>query len=435
MSSNRRTFIKALGAATALTASAQQDPASPVKESIRIGFIGTGNRGKGLLKGLLNIQGANIVAIAEPVKINIDLAAKACAKKGVTPKLYSNGDFEYRNMLEKEKLDVVLIATPWDWHTKMAVEAMQSGCDVLVEVPAAETVEECWQLVKTSQKTGKQCMMMENACYGREELMVLNMVRLGVFGEITHAEGAYIHEMRKKFHHSKPEHGNGFWRCDKWVKHNANLYPTHGIGPLAQYMNINRGDKFDYLVSMSSPSVARQEYIAAKFPEGHKWRKAEFAAGDMNTSIIKTALGKTIMLQYDICTPRPYTRINLVQGSKGTFRGYPERILIDGVTDGHKWEKTDKFHEKYDHPLIKKMWEVSAKQGGHGGMDYLMLWRIIYCLKHGMPLDQDVYDAASWSAIVELTGKSVANRSMPTDFPDFTEGKWKNRQQFELKNI
>ncbi|MCM8527359.1 MAG: hypothetical protein NE327_12635, partial [Lentisphaeraceae bacterium] len=309
-----------------------------------------------------------------------------------------------------------------------------AGNHALVEVPAAETIEECWQLVKTSQKTGKQCMMLENACYGAEELLVLNMVKLGHFGELTHAEGAYIHEMRQKLLMSKPEQGNGFWRSDKWTQRDANLYPTHGIGPIAQYMNINRGDKFDYLVSMSSNSVARTEYAKKKFPADHKWNKTKFVTGDMNTSIIKTALGKTIMLQYDVCTPRPYSRINLVQGSKGTFRGYPERIMLDDFKS-HKWQNTEKFHEEFGHPLIKKMGERAKKEGGHGGMDFLMLWRVIYCLKHGMEMDQDVYDAASWSAIVHLTEQSVAQRSAPVNFPDFTEGKWEKRPAFELKNV
>lgn len=432
MNTTRRNFIKAVGATSALTLSAQAK--GPVQETIRIGFIGVGNRGRGLLRGLLNIQGARIVAISDPLSINIGKAEKMCKDKGQQPKTYPNGNYDYRNMLEKEKLDAVLIATPWDWHAKMAVESMQAGNHALVEVPAAETVEECWQLVKTSEKTGKQCMMMENTCYGAEELMVLNMIKLGHFGEITHAEGAYIHEMRKKLLASKPEQGNGFWRSDKWAQRDANLYPTHGLGPIAQYMNINRGDKLDYLVSMSSNSVARTEYAKEKFPADHKWNKTKFVTGDMNTSIIKTALGKTIMLQYDVCTPRPYSRINLVQGTKGTFKGYPERIMLDEFKS-HKWKDTENFHKEYDHPLIQKMGEIAKKEGGHGGMDFLMLWRIIYCLKNGMNLDQDVYDAASWSSIVHLTEQSVSQRSAPVTCPDFTEGKWEKRPAFELKNV
>ena len=432
MNTTRRNFIKAVGATSALTLSAQAK--GPVQETIRIAFIGVGNRGRGLLRGLLNIEGVRIVALCDPLSINLNKAEKMCKDKGQQPKTYPNGDFDYRNMLEKEKLDAVLIATPWDTHTIMACESMQAGNHALVEVPAAETVEDCWKLVKTSQKTGKQCMMLENCCYGAEELMVLNMVKLGHFGELTHAEGAYIHEMRKKLKMSKPEHGNGFWRSHKWTKKDANLYPTHGLGPIAQYMDINRGDKFDYLVSMSSNSVARTEYAKRTFPADHHWNKTKFVTGDMNTSIIKTALGKTIMLQYDVCTPRPYSRINLVQGSKGTFKGYPERILLDDFKS-HKWKDTEKFHKEFDHPLIKKMGEIAKKEGGHGGMDFLMLWRVIYCLKHGMELDQDVYDAASWSSIVHLTEQSVANRSAPTDCPDFTEGQWKKRPAFELKNV
>ena len=433
MSSSRRTFLKALGAASTLHLSAQEK--QPNTKEIKIGFIGTGTRGRSLLKGLLNVDGARIVAISEPVKLNHQRAMKLCQSHQQSPKVYSSGDFDYRNMLEHEQLDAVLIATPWRWHAKMAVESMEAGNHALVEIPVAETIEECWEVVKASEKTGKQCMMLENTCYGREELLVLNMVRSGLLGEITHAEGAYIHEMLKKLHHTNPAHGNGFWRCQKWTERNANLYPTHGLGPIAQCMNINRGDRFDYLVSMSSPSLSRPEYAKKKFPADHKWNKSTFITGDMNTSMIKTALGKTIMLQYDVSTPRPYSRINLIQGTQGIFRGYPERIMIHGKTKGHKWESTKDYHEEFEHPLVKKMWDISTKQGGHGGMDYLMLWRVIHCLKNDHPLDQDVYDAASWSVVTHLTEKSVANRSSAVDFPDFTQGKWENRPEFNIENI
>jgi predicted dehydrogenase len=330
---------------------------------------------------------------------------------------------DYKALLELE-LDAVIIATPWELHVPIAVATMEAGKHALVEVPAAITVEGCWELVETAQRTGKECMMLENVCYGREELMVLNMCRREVFGELLHGEAAYIHDLRAQMHHI--EHGTGSWRTAHYTKRNGNLYPTHGLGPIAQAMNINRGDRFDFLCSVSSPSRAREIYAREHFYEGDSQRKLHFICGDINTTIIKTELGRTIMLQWDEQLPRPYSRLNLIQGTRGVWAGFPNRLAIESQSESWiQGSDLDPWFEKYEHALWKQLASEAAENGGHGGMDFVMLWRIVYCLRTGEPLDQDVYDAASWSVIGPLTEESVAHRGRTTDVPDFTRGGWR----------
>lgn len=437
MNISRRDLIKMLAATAALpSVSIANDENSVHEKTIRVAFIGVGNRGTGLLRLLLNLAGVEVVAVCDTIAAHVWRARQFCDDAGARkPEVYFDGEYDYKNMLAEQDLDAVFIATPWKWHAEMAIVTMESGSHALVEVPAAQNIEECWSLVETAEKTGMQCMMLENVCYGSQELMVLNMVQQGVFGELTHAEGAYIHEMRGKLLTVRPEQGNGYWRPHEWATRNGNLYPTHGIGPIAQYMNINRGDKFEYLVSMSSNSLARESFAETKLPERNRWKNVDFTVGDMNSSIIKTNKGRTIVLQYDVSTPRPYSRINFVQGTKGAFRGYPAGIVVDGITRGKKWESITSYEEKYMHPLTKKIGQLAQIYGGHGGMDFVMLWRVVNCLRLGVPLDQNVYDAASWSCIIELTAKSIAKRSSSVDFPDFTNGKWRTNQSFNLEEL
>ncbi len=397
---------------------------APALEVVRVGIIGVGARGSGHLKHMLSLEGVEVKAICD---INEGAAKRGrgnCVKKGrPAPEIYTKGDYDYRRMLERDDLDLIMVITPWRWHTPMAVDAMKAGKHVTIEVPAAVTLEECWQLVNTAEQTQKNCMMMENCCYGRDELMVLNMCRLGAFGELTHGEGAYIHDLRSQMR--QIDRGTGSWRTAHHQKRNGNLYPTHGLGPIAQYMNINRGDRFEYLTSMSSPALGRAAYAREKWPPEHIRNKVKYICGDMNTTLIKTAAGRSIMVQHDTTTPRPYSRINLIQGTKGVFRGYPARVAIEEFGGTHSWQDLKKCQAKYDHPLWKRMSTQAKKAGGHGGMDFIMNWRIIYCLRNGEPFDQDVYDAASWSAISALSEMSVARRSASVDFPDFTRGQWK----------
>jgi hypothetical protein len=281
-------------------------------------------------------------------------------------------------------------------------------------------------------------MMLENVNYGREELAVLNMCRLGVFGELLHGEAAYIHDLRWQM--KEIEHGTGSWRTAHYAKRNGNLYPTHGLGPICHYMNVNRGDVRDFMSSVSCNARSRELYAKEHFPEGHARRKLEFVCGDMNTTILRTKMGRTMMIQWDEQLPRPYSRHNYIQGTKGAFAGFPNRAALEekvGDEKADSWMGAPELKalvDKYDHPLWLKIADMAKQHGGHGGMDFVMVWRIIYCLRNGLPLDQDVYDAASWSVISPLSELSVAKRGRSVDIPDFTRGAWKVRKSTDLKN-
>ena len=442
---NRRDFLKTVAGAGAGIALAQmaaraQAPAAtggadmilfraPKLDKVRVGFIGVGARGSGHLGQMMTLEGVEVKAIADNHAPTLNAAVTRVEKSGrPKPAAFGNGDTDYLHLLERDDIDLVIIATPWEWHARMCVDAMKAGKHAFTEVPAAVTIEECWELVETSEKTQKLCMMMENCCYGREELFCLNLCAKGILGELLHGEAAYIHELRGQM--NEVEHGTGSWRTLHYARRNGNLYPTHGLGPVAQYMNINRGDRFDYLSSVASPALGRAMWAKAKFPPDHKWNQIkQWNCGDMNTTIIKTALGRSIMVQWDETSPRPYSRHNLIQGTRGTFAGYPNRLVIEGETKTtHEWTEgndLNAFFDKYDHPLWKRMGEEAKKGGGHGGMDWLMLWRAVYCLRNGEPLDQSVYDAAAWSAVGPLSEKSIASRSTSIDVPDFTRGRWK----------
>ena len=380
----------------------------PKLERVRAAFIGVGARGSGHVDQMMTLDGVDVIAIADNHAPTLNAAVEGVAKKGrPKPAAYGNGDTDYRRMLERDDFDMVIIATPWEWHTRMCVDAMKAGKHAFTEVPAAVTLEECWELVETQEKTKRHCMMMENCNYGREELFCLNI-------ELLHGEAAYIHELRGQMH--EVDHGTGSWRTWHYAKRNGNLYPTHGLGPVAQYMDINRGDRFDYLSTVASPALGRAAFAKKTFPPDHKWNQIkQWNCSDINTTMIKTARGRSIMVQWDETSPRPYTRHNLIQGTKGTFAGYPPRLTCEGVTPNtHEWTEAGKLEEimkKYEHPLYVKMGELAKQGGGHGGMDWLMLWRLVFCLRNGEPLDQDVYDAAAWASVGPLSEKSIAHRS------------------------
>jgi hypothetical protein len=394
------------------------------RETVRVGIIGTGRRGTGMLSNFLAIPNVQVNALCDSIKDHATRAQQIAEKAtGKRPDIYPNGEHDYENLCKRGDLDFIYIATPWDWHAAQAVAAMKGGMHVGLEVPGVNTLEECQQLVDTSEKTRRHCMIMENCCYGYSELLVLNMIRAGLFGELLHGEGAYIHDLRGILFEDDSE---GLWRRAPHTKRNGNLYPTHGLGPVANYMGINRGDRFEYLVSMSSPQKGLDAYRAAKIPKGSpKWSE-KYVCGDMNTSLIKTANGLTIMVQHDVCNPQPYDRINLIRGVKGVFRDYPERIYLEGNNAEDAFGGLDPYKEKYEHKLWKEQGKV-AEGRGHGGMDYLMFYRLVQCMREGLEPDIDVYDAASWSAVAELSEKSVAQGSVPAKFPDFTRGLWKQR--------
>lgn len=394
------------------------------RDTVRVGIIGVGRRGTGMLTNFLAVPHVQVKALCDSIKDHATHAQQIAEKaSGARPEIYANGEHDYENLCKRDDLDFIYIATPWDWHAPMALAAMNGGKHAGVEVPGVPTLGECQQLVDTSEKTRRHCMLMENCCYGHSELLVLNMVRAGLFGELLHGEGAYIHDLRGILFEDDSE---GLWRRTPHTKRNGNLYPTHGLGPVANYMGINRGDRFDYLVSMSSPQKGLEDYRAAKIPKSSpKWNE-KYICGDMNTSLIKTTNGLTIMVQHDVVNPQPYDRINLIKGSKGVFRDYPERIYLEGRNPDEAFTGLDPYKEQYEHKLWKEQGKT-AEGHGHGGMDYLMLFRLVQCMREGLEPDIDVYDAASWSAVSELSEKSVAQGSAQMKFPDFTRGLWKQR--------
>jgi predicted dehydrogenase len=406
--------------------------AAPKIERVKIGFIGLGNRGSGAVQRIANIQGIEITALCDKHADRVTKSQTALDKKGLKKAAAYSGDNGWKDMVNKEALDLVYICTPWSMHTPMSVYAMEHGKHVACEVPIAVTLDECWELVETSEKTKKHCMMLENCCYDFFEMLTLNMARNGMFGELIHAEGAYIHDLLQ-MNFGKTSYTD-MWRLRENANRNGNLYPTHGLGPIAQCMNINRGDKMDHLVSMSSNDYMMGELAKEKAAKDESYK--EFVGkpfrGNMNTTLIHTAKGKTMMVQHDVTSPRPYSRIHLISGTKGAARKYPspERIAF-----GHEWVKDAELKElyaKYTPAIIKHVGEIAKQIGGHGGMDFIMDWRLIDCLRNGLPLDQDVYDGALWSAIAPLSERSVAKRSRTVEVPDFTRGAWQQNKPVNL---
>jgi predicted dehydrogenase len=394
----------------------------PPLDKVRIGLIGAGSRGMSLLRNLLDIDGVAVTAVCDIVPQRVAAAQARVVEKGQpSPAGYSAGETDFEHLCRRDDVDIVYVITPWECHATMAVTAMNAGRHVAIEVPAAITLQECWDLVDTAERTGRHCMMLENCCYGETEMLVLNMVRAGLFGELTHGEAGYLHAFVEGLIGTAD---GTVWRRRHLQRSDGNLYPTHGLGPVALYMDIHGGDRFATLVSMSSceRSLSR---VRDQLPEGDPRRQETYACGDVNTTLIKTSLGRSIMVQFDIVTPRPYDRLNMICGTQGTFRDYPPRIYLKGKTQGHAWD-TDlaPYLEAYGHPLWKQLKSRATESGGHGGMDYLMNWRLVQCLLAGRPLDMTVYDAVAWSSVFPLSIASVTQGSMPLAVPDFTRGQW-----------
>ncbi|MDH5590790.1 MAG: Gfo/Idh/MocA family oxidoreductase, partial [Gemmatimonadota bacterium] len=364
-------------------------PVADPMDEVRIGFVGVGGMGGAHVRNLLQIEGARLVALCDIDATRAEEVAGWVVDAGQPrPALYTRGEQDFRRMCEEAELDLVYTATPWEWHVPVCLAAMENGKHAATEVPAAYTMDDCWALVEYAERYGKHCVMMENCNYDRPEMMVFHMARLGMFGEILHGECGYLHDLRAiKF---APD-GEGLWRRNhSWVR-NGNLYPTHGLGPVANVMDINRGDRFDYLVSMSGPSRGLQEYAREHFPEGSPERRETFALGDVNVSLIRTAQGRTIYVSHDTNLPRPYSRIHLLQGTKGIFQGYPNRVYVEGRSPAHTWEPAEDYREEFEHPLWKDLRAMSAG-AGHGGMDFIEDYRLIKCLREGLPTDMNVYD-------------------------------------------
>ena len=452
---DRRKFIKttSLSAAFASTTSLYSsnsrvsgqkymgDFAAPKLKNIKAAFIGVGYRGKGHLKLFASLSGTEVVAISDLYEENIEKSLKILTdlnKPVEKINTYWGGENKWKTMLKEVKPDIVFISTNWKNHGVMAVETMKNNAHAFVEVPLALSINELWEIVNTSEKYNKHCMMMENVNYGREELMFLNIIRNGHLGDLLHAEAAYIHDLR--FQMFEEDRGTGSWRTFQYEQKRGNLYPTHGLGPVSQYMNLLRSeDNFKTIVSFSTPAMGRKKFANENFSDNHKWNELNYQNGDLNTSIIKTHLGRTIMVQWDETSPRPYTRLNLIQGTKGVLAGGPTRAAFDDgfenfTADAHQWIKDDgikRLYEKYDHPLYKRL-NNKTKDSGHGGMDGIMMYRIVECLQNGTPLDQNLYEGCAWSALVELTSNSVNNNGEPQEFPDFTRGNWVNTKPFDI---
>jgi predicted dehydrogenase len=429
----RREFLAASGAVvlggaasarpeTAVVEGASTLLAAPPIETVRIGFVGIGLQGSGHVNNLLNIEGCRIRAVCDIRPERTDWATRAIVERGhPTPAVYSRGPRDFERLAETEDLDLIYTATPWEWHVPVMLAAIRHGKHTATEVPAAMTIDDCWALVEASEKAGKHAVMMENCNYDRMEMMVFNMTRRGLFGELLHAEGGYLHDLRAVKFEGRNE---GLWRRAWSQNVNGNLYPTHGLGPLANCLDINRGDRFEYLVSMSSPSRGLQDWAREHFPAGAPERQETYVLGDVNTSLIRTERGRTIMVQHCTNLPRPYSRIHMLQGTKGLFQGYPDRVYLEGRGKADQWVAGQEAVKEFEHPLWKEMGERSAG-AGHGGMDFLEDYRLIAALRQGQPTDMNVYDAAALSAVIEISARSTARRSRPVDVPDFTRGRWR----------
>ena len=406
---------------------------APKLETVRVGFIGLGSRGPGHASNMSLLEGVEVKALCDLVPEEAEKVRKRIEFAGFNPTLYTGDAEAWKQLCDRDDIDLVYICTPWNLHVPMAVYAMEHGKHVAIEVPAANTLEECRQLVETSEKTRMHCMMMENCCYDFFELLTLNMARQGFFGDIVHGEGAYLHTLLGS-NFNKNGYWN-MWRLRENASRRGNLYPTHGLGPICQIMDINRGDKMDYLVSVMSKDFSMNE-TAKELSATDDFFK-EFVdnpyRGNMTTITIRTNKGRTIMLQHDVTSPNVYSRIHKVSGTKASALKYP---LPGKIAIGHrKWvsdEELKFLEEKYAPPIIKKVGEMAKQVGGHGGMDFLEDWRLIDCLRNGLPLDQDVYDAALWTSIAPLSEWSVANRSNSIDVPDFTGGSRKTNKPVDM---
>ena len=422
--------------------------AAPALKEIRVGVVGMGGRGQGVLERIKFLPCVKVVAICDinPEKIKqaqarLKNAGKPAAKEYLGPEAY-------RALCEDENVNVVYNTTPWELHVPVALAAMRGGKHVFTEVPSAFTVDECWELVETSEKTKRHCMQLENCCYDNVEMLTFNLAKLGMLGEIIHAEGAYIHDLRNMCTEVYPDYE--YWRYPHNRDHAGNRYVTHGLVPLCLTMDVNRGDRLDYLVSMDSVeknfTLYKQNHIDPKAAASErqdellKRLREPMKSGNMNTSLIRTALGKTIMIQHDVSSPRPYSRLQLVSGTKGIIADYPYRIALEETNGAgaHGWfdqKKANEIAEKYEHPLRKTIGKMAKLVGGHGGMDFIMDARWVYCLNQGLPLDTDVYDLATTCCLGELTERSVNGRSKSVDIPDFTRGAWKTAKPMARVDI
>jgi predicted dehydrogenase len=432
---DRREFVRTAAAGTlgigfAAAGLPETDPGRGPRrpaslDVVRVGFVGVGHQGSSHVQNFLKIPGVDIRAICDLVPEKVAAMQRLVREAGrPEPAGFSRGPEDFRRMCDEAELDLVFTATPWELHAPVCTAALRSGKHAATEVPLAVTVDECWRLVELSEQTGRHCAMMENCCYDRTEMMILNMVRQGVLGELIHAECGYLHDLRTL---KLTDYYEGRWRIKHSIGRNGDLYPTHGLGPVAQSLNVNRGNRFTTLVSMASASRGLNLWAAAHLGPESPEAKQRYALGDAVTTFIRTAAGQTVVVTHDTDSPRPYSRNVLIQGTKGLVRKYPEeKIYLEGSSPADQWEDLVAYRERYEHPIWRTL-EEQSRGAGHGGMDYIEDYRLVECLRTGQPLDLDVYDGAAWSAVSGLSERSIAAGSRPQEVPDFTRGRWKDR--------
>ncbi|MCB0459672.1 MAG: Gfo/Idh/MocA family oxidoreductase [Flavobacteriaceae bacterium] len=411
-----------------------------LKEKLRIGMIGVGLRGTNHLENLLLRDDVLITAICDIDKNRIDLCLSKITERNFSkPKIFGKDEYDYLNLLELKEVDAVIISTPWLWHTRMAVDAMKAGKYTGLEVSAANTLEECWDLVNAHEETGTHLMILENVNYRRDILAVLNMVRKEVFGELVHFRCGYQHDLRNvKFNNGEQPYGGGVefgekgisearWRTQHSLLRNADVYPTHGLGPIAVMADINRGNRFVSLTSHSTKAIGLHNYIVShpNGGENHPNSKLKWKQGDVITTTLETARGETIIITHDCNLPRPYSLGFRVQGAKGVteFDYHTRRIYIEGKNSSHQWSDMDTWFKEYDHPLWQRYGDI-ANQAGHGGIDFFVINAFVKCARQNIAPPMDAYDAATWSAVTPLSEASIENNGEPQNYPDFTRGNW-----------
>ena len=388
-------------------------------DTVRIGFIGVGARGQRAVERMMNIEGTKVVALCDFIDENLEASCTIVTKYGGEAPVTLKGEEGWKALCKREDIDLIYICTDWVSHANIAIYALEHGKHTALEVPAAMSVEDCWRLVDAAEQTQRHCIMLENCCYDEFELATLNMVQKGVFGDIIHAEASYIHDLRERI--SLNDNGNRRWinwQVEYMATHIANFYPTHGLGPVALALGIHRGDRMKSIVSVSSQAIGDPD----------KFR------GTMNSSIIKTEKGRTILLQHGIALPRPYSRSFLLSGTKGYVQKYPAPYMAfaPDTTDILSGERCLALAEEYKHQFVTEYKERGVEICDRRWIDFIMDSRLIYCLRNGLPLDMDVYDAAEWSSLVELSEQSALQGGVPVEIPDFTRGEWDKLQGFEF---
>ncbi|RKN85799.1 gfo/Idh/MocA family oxidoreductase [Paenibacillus ginsengarvi] len=391
------------------------------QRTVKLGVIGLGGRGRGLLTLLLGMENVEVLAICDAFEERLEKGLSVVAENERPP---ATGYSDYRELLARSDIQGVVIATTWVTHAEIGIAAMRAGKYAGIEVGGAAALEECWEMVRTSEQTGMPCMLLENCCYGRNELAVMNMVKKGLLGEIVHAECGYEHDLREEVAMGDVNKHNRF---HNYLHRNGDVYPIHGLGPVSKTLEINRGNRLVTLTSMSSKARGIKQWATDKFGENDPKAKLDWTQGDVVTTMIRCAGGETISIIHDTSLPRPYSRAGRVQGTKGLWMEINHSIHIDGRTPAHKWDSFDNYLEEYEHP-IWKMYQELGVRGGHGGMDYLVLQAFTESIMNGTQTPIDVYDTAVWMAITVLSEESVSLGSMPVAIPDFTKGKWINRE-------